>query len=35
MGNLRNYGNIEYIIPDENNKLENYKNPYFDNINSE
>lgn len=34
-GILRNYGNIEYIIPDENNKLENYKNPYFDNINSE
>lgn len=34
-GILGNYKNVEYIIPDENNKLEDYKNPYFDNIDKE
>lgn len=31
------FGNldVEYIIPDENNKNENYKNPYFDNFSKE
>lgn len=31
LGNL----SVDYVIPDENNKTENYKNPYFDNFSKE
>lgn len=31
LGNL----SVNYIIPDENNKVEDYKNPYFDNFSQE
>ncbi|MBF1207058.1 MAG: lipopolysaccharide heptosyltransferase family protein, partial [Fusobacterium periodonticum] len=27
--------NVEYIVPDENNPNEDYKNPYFDNFTEE
>ena len=34
MGSFRN-PYVKYIIPDENNPNEDYKNPYFDNFTEE